>query len=625
MSEQLQFEDEEVPITLRRAWDRALRLLATRVNKPTFETHIRAIRPLLLTEGHEENSGKILLKITLGVPSAFTREWVEKRHSSLIAGVLEEILDRDVQLSFALTPKTKNDGTGARAATLSLFDESEQPAATATATPAGRKTAAAAPSAPAKLPSPTNTPEAPKKPSAALQSALEPTNAPVLELLPEAPRNAPAPAHDAPSSRPKTMAPPAPAAAPTASTTPRSNRSFAEAPSEMPHLNARYTFDNFIVGPSNRLAHAGARAVAQAPGQVYNPLFLYGPAGLGKTHLMHAIANEIVKAGTVDPSRIAYISGEAFTSHFVTSIREHRTEDFRRKWRSVDLWLVDDIQFIAGKEKTNEEFFHTFNALYQTGKQIVICSDRSPRELRMMDDRLRSRFECGLIADVAPADLETRLAILHRKAESERMRIPDDVLLYMARLVQSNIRTLEGALVRLIAYASLVNSPVTTELAASVLERYYINPGIGTSAAGGETTRNEGTETPPAPPETPSLGRLAGTYTGYTSAARGFSGVGSVTPEIVQRVVARRFGMHTDALTGKRRDREVVNARQIAMHLMRELTEMSLPGIGQLFGGRDHSTVAHACDKVKAQMPLDEDLRSLIEDLALQVRAQASG
>jgi chromosomal replication initiator protein len=320
---------------------------------------------------------------------------------------------------------------------------------------------------------------------------------------------------------------------------------------------------------------------------------------------MHAIGNEVIRQHGIDPTRIAYISGEAFTSSFITSLREHRAEEFRRKWRSVDLFLVDDIQFIAGKEQTKEEFFHTFNTLYQMGKQIVISSDRSPRELRAMDERLRSRFECGLIADIAPPDLETRLAILHRKAQIERMPIPDEVLLYMARLVQSNIRTLEGALVKLIAYASLQNSPVTTELATSVLERYYISAGHGERSSHDDASEHE-----PIP-------ESLFTY-------RNGRGV-AITPEMVQKIVAKKFGLAGDAMSGKRRDRDTAQARQIAMHLMRELTELSLPGIGQLFGGRDHSTVMYACDKVKSQMETDDDLRRMVEEIVLQLRAQASG
>ena len=546
VSEQLRFEDEDIPITLRRAWDRALRMLATRVNKPTFEAHIRTLKPLELVETTERD--RPVCVITLGVQTAFTREWVEKRHAPTIQGLLEEILDRNVRVKFSLLPKE----TLQKPQTPSLFDDDPIPATKAT-TEAPRATPERRPESAKPFP-----PTPPARPAEAL------TLAPVPHQFKE------------PAS------------------------SVRRSP-DAPELNPRYTFDNFVTGPTNRLAHGGAVAVAQAPGEVYNPLFLYGPPGLGKTHLMHAIGNEVARSKP--GARVAYVSGEAFTSHFVASLHsQEKAEEFRRNWRTVDIFLVDDIQFIASRDKTREEFFHTFNALYQTGKQIVICADRSPRELRAMDERLRSRFESGLIADLAPPDLETRLAILHKKAEAEGMRIPDEVLLYMARLVQSNIRTLEGALVKLIAYASLVNSPVTTRLAADILERYYIQAGIG-AEDGGEAREGDA----PA-----ALSMMA-------------SGLrGKITPELIQGIVARRFGMSVETLTGKRRDRETALARQIAMHLSRELTELSLPGIGQVFGGKDHTTVMHACGRIKAQIPLDDDLKSLVAELAMQVRAQAS-
>jgi chromosomal replication initiator protein len=565
VSTQLQLEDEEVSITLRRAWDRALRSLATRVNKATFEGHMRKLRPLALTEDGE---------VTLGVPSAFVREWVETRHATLIKSLLEEILDKDIRLRFVLTPRPKSETTGAQPG-LPLAPPEETPKEEAPEV------------APTPAPGATQvgglfqlTPEdAAGAPQALPQTASRQHGA-----------NAPSGAYRRPNTQHPAPPPPPAAAQARVPTAPR--KSGESGPSrDAPLLNEHYTFDTFVVGPSNRLAQAGARAVAQAPGRVYNPLFLYGPSGLGKTHLMHAIGNESANNGGSPAGRIAYISGESFTSHYITSLREHRADEFRRRWRSVDLWLVDDIQFIAGKEHTKEEFFHTFNALYQTGKQIVISSDRSPRELHAMDERLRSRFESGLIADIAPPDLETRLAILHQKAETEQMRIPDDVLLYMARLVQSNIRTLEGALVKLIAYASVVNSPVTTQLAADILGRYYI-------AAGGAGDGGHGAGDPSFPPP------------------------GAVTPEAVQRVVAKKFGLSPDALVGKKRDHNVAQARQLAMHLTRELTEVSLPGIGQFFGGRTHSTVAHACERVRSQLESDDELQALIQDLIAQVRAQ---
>ena len=237
-------------------------------------------------------------------------------------------------------------------------------------------------------------------------------------------------------------------------------------------LNPRYTFDNFVVGKSNRMAHAGAIHVAEAPGKMYNPLFLYGNSGLGKTHLMHAIGHQIRLA--LPQARVAYVSGETFTNHYVAAIRDKRTEDFRRAYRNVDVWLVDDIQMLASKEQTKEEFFHTFNALHQMNKQIVLSSDRSPRELKAMDVRLWSRFECGLVTDIAPPELEMREAILQKKAILENMAIPEEVIAFMANLIQSNIRSLEGALIKLMAYASLARSPVSKQMASEVLSSYYV-------------------------------------------------------------------------------------------------------------------------------------------------------
>lgn len=574
VSEQLQFEDEEIPIVLRRAWDRALRMLATRVNKPTFEAHIRTLKPLALHEPMVE--GRILCQVVLGVPSAFTREWVEKRHTPLIQGLLEEILDREVRLQFALLQpqsRTFAEQSGQpRAITPSLF---EAPTDGHFLAPTEALTRFEQESAP----------------TGALVAALPEPQGEILTLEPEivvvpAPRVSLAPARTKPAQ----------------TALPRTGANTHSQPGnpDSPQLNPRYTFDSFVTGRSNRLAEGGAHAVAQAPGEVYNPLFLYGPPGIGKTHLMHAIGHEI--AAQRGSEHVCYVSGEAFTTAFVKASRENKMEEFRRRWRNVDVFLLDDIQFIAGKDKTNEEFFHTFNALYQTGKQIVISSDRSPRELKMMDERLRSRFESGLIADIAPPDLETRLAILQKKAELERMRIPDDVLMYMARLVQSNIRTLEGALVKLVAYASLVNSPVTEELASDILERYFASAGL--------TLPGDTEDAPVA---------LLEAAQAATSGPRG-----RITAEVIQKVVARRYGLDPEALKGKKRDKETARARQVAMLLMRELTETSLPGIGQFFGGRDHTTVMHACSSLREQLTGDDTLRELVGELTTEIRHEAT-
>lgn len=340
-------------------------------------------------------------------------------------------------------------------------------------------------------------------------------------------------------------------------------------------LNDRYTFESFVTGPTNRLAHACAEAVAEQPGRTYNPLFIYGGAGLGKTHLMHAIG---LQAAQTNPKlRVVYVSGEQFTYQLVTAIREHNTNQFKRRFRNIDLWLVDDIQFLAGKERTEEEFFHTYNAIYDTGKQIVLSSDRPPKDLEL-DGRLRSRFECGMLADISPPDLETRMAILQTKAQGEHMSLTDDVILYIARLITSNIRQLEGALIKLHAYASLMKTDVTPTLAEEVLGRYFED------------------NAPPA-----------------------------IDVQKVVQEVSKRFNVDITDIKGKCRSKEVVIPRQIAMYLTRSLTENSLPAIGKAFGGKDHSTVLHACKKIEEKIARDRAFALLLEEISRHVRQGRAG
>ena len=323
-------------------------------------------------------------------------------------------------------------------------------------------------------------------------------------------------------------------------------------------LNPRYTFDAFIVGGSNRLAHAASLAVAEAPGESYNPLFLYGGVGLGKTHLLHAIGHQGVQTGLA----VLYVSSEQFTNEIINAIRYRTTEEFRAKYRSVDILLVDDIQFIAGKESTEEEFFHTFNSLHEMSKQIVICSDRPPKAIVSLEERLRSRFEWGLIADIQPPDLETRMAILRVKADLLRYRIPDDIIAYIAGRVQTNIRELEGCLNRLMAYQQLHRTDLTMDVARAAMT----------------SLGNDNRES-----------RLNGKQ--------------------IAQAVAEYYHISEEAMCGKQRDKHIVMPRQIAMYLIRQETEVSLFEIGQLFGGRDRSTVLHACEKIDREININPTLR----------------
>ncbi|MBA4379610.1 MAG: chromosomal replication initiator protein DnaA [Anaerolinea sp.] len=335
-------------------------------------------------------------------------------------------------------------------------------------------------------------------------------------------------------------------------------------------VNPRYTFENFVVGPNNRLAHAAAQAVAENPAGAYNPLFLYGGVGLGKTHLLHAIGNYCQEHGL----DILYVSSEEFTNDLINSIRSHTTQAFRDKYRSIDVLLIDDIQFIAGKEATQEEFFHTFNCLHGQNKQLIISSDRPPKSLATLEERLRSRFEWGLAADVQPPDLETRLAILRAKAERAGQRVPAEIMELIARRVQSNIRELEGALNRIVAFADLSGMAMTPQLAEVALADLLPQRG-------------------------------------------------SIKPDTVVNVVARAFDLSVERLLSPDRSRAVALPRQIAMYLMRE-TNLSLPQIGQALGGRDHTTVMYACDKVADLLERDDQLRRQVVQIRQKLYGQAA-
>ena len=333
-----------------------------------------------------------------------------------------------------------------------------------------------------------------------------------------------------------------------------------------PNLNPKYTFDTFVIGNSNRFAHAACVAVAESPAKAYNPLFLYGGVGLGKTHLMHAIGHHIM-CQQEDP-KVVYVSSEKFTNELINSIKNDKNEEFRNKYRNVDVLLIDDIQFIAGKEGTQEEFFHTFNALHEANKQIIISSDRPPKEIPTLEDRLRSRFEMGLITDIQPPDFETRIAILRKKAQLENINVPNEVMTYIAKYIKSNIRELEGALTRVVAYSSLTNKNISLELATEALKDIISIP------------KSE-----------------------------------EITVNIIKEKVSEAFNIKMDDFNSKKRTRTIAYPRQIAMYICRELTDLSLPKIGSEFGGRDHTTVIHAHDKISKDIEENQQIKEKIDKI----------
>lgn len=333
-----------------------------------------------------------------------------------------------------------------------------------------------------------------------------------------------------------------------------------------PQLNMNNTFETFVIGSGNRFSHAASLAVAEAPAKAYNPLFIYGGVGLGKTHLMHAIGHYVLEHKP--NAKVAYLSSEKFTNEFINSIRDNKTEEFRNRYRNVDVLLIDDIQFLAGKESTQEEFFHTFNALHEDNKQIVISSDRTPKEIPTLEDRLRSRFEWGLITDITPPDLETRIAILRKKCEEEKVEIPNEAMIYIASNIQTNIRELEGALTRVAAYSKLSNQPLTSDVVAEALKDIV-------------------SQKKPK----------------------------KITIQDIQDVVAAYYGVQTEDFLSKKRTKSIAFPRHVAMYLARELTDNSLPKIGEVFGGRDHTTVIHAHEKISKLVNEDSLFKDELEDI----------
>ncbi len=336
-------------------------------------------------------------------------------------------------------------------------------------------------------------------------------------------------------------------------------------------LNPKYTFESFVVGTGNRFAHAAALAVAESPAEAYNPLFIYGGVGLGKTHLMQAIGHFVHQE---DPSKkILYMTSETFTNDLINAIQQKKTYEFRERIRKVDILMVDDIQFIAGRESTQQEFFNTFNELHSDNKQIILTSDKPPKDIQRLEERLCSRFEWGLVADIQRPDIDTRVAILREKTQQEKIDVPDEVLQLIAGKIDSNIRELEGCLTRLVAYANLVREPITAELCETALKEIF------------DQRKSK-----------------------------------QITAELVMRTVSDYYGLTLNDLTGPTRKREITVPRQIAMYLTREMTGMSLPQIGAVFGGRDHTTVMHSCKTVEANTKTNQNMKSVVEDIQQLVR-----
>ena len=343
-------------------------------------------------------------------------------------------------------------------------------------------------------------------------------------------------------------------------------------PPPTPSMTQKYTFDLFVIGSSNRFAHAAALAVAEAPAQAYNPLFIYGGTGLGKTHLLQAVGQYVGEHGNGLTAR--YVTSETFMNDFINSLRDKRIEGFKQRYRTYDVLLVDDVQFFEGKERIQEEFFHTFNSLYEAGRQIVISSDRPPKEIATLEERLRSRFEWGLITDIQPPDLETRIAILRKKVKTDRIQVSDpDVLTYVAERVTTNIRELEGALTRVVAFSSLTGRPMTVELAEDVLKDVF--------------PQGQAVE---------------------------------ISIRRIQDTVAERFGMTVSELCSAKRSQSIAYPRQVAMYLSRALTDSSLPKIGKEFGGRDHTTVMHANAKIEGMIREDRSVYNLVQELTARIK-----
>jgi len=538
-------------------WRAATADLATEIGSAQQRAYLRLTRLRAIVED----------TALLSVPDAFTRDVIESRLRPSITDALSRQLGRPIQVAVTVRPPgdvppigggpTINAPTGAATAMVTQ-----------------------------QLPSiPTNRPESDGLfeiddswrsgggAAAAAAAAAAATGAGHPDMSDSMPPGATRPTGGLASAA-EASQPTEPTMRPATAGTGRDNRRGVQPESGGNRLNPKYTFETFVIGSSNRFAHAAAVAVAESPAKAYNPLFIYGDSGLGKTHLLHAIGQYATQLGNA--RFVRYVSTEEFTNDFINSLRDDKTSAFQRRYRDVDILMIDDIQFLERAERTQEEFFHTFNTLHNANKQIVISSDRSPKQLSTLEDRLRTRFEWGLLADIQPPDLETRIAILQKKAAQERLYAPADVQEFIASRISNSIRELEGALIRVTAFANLTRAPVDLALAEEVL-RDFIPDGSG--------------------PE--------------------------ITADQIMASTADYFGVSLEDLRGHSRSRVLVNARQVAMYLCRELTDLSLPRIGQAFGGRDHTTVMHADRKIRLQMAERRSLYNQIAELTNRIKQTA--
>jgi chromosomal replication initiator protein len=527
--------------TFATVWSGCLHDLSGDAVLPQHRAFLQLTRPVALVED----------TALLAAPNEFAKEVLESRLRSLVSETLSRALGREIGIAVMVdTGEREGNGNGNPVSTGSTASTASNPVGNGrpTPTPAGH----------ADSPSLSSESGGPPGAAAVLPDELRGRDEVAGPVAPVSPLGAPDNRH--PSTERHHLG------------TGREGGFRRDA--EPARLNPKYQFETFVIGSSNRFAHAAAVAVAEAPAKAYNPLFIYGDSGLGKTHLLHAIGH--YAQNLFHGARVRYVSSEEFTNDFINSIRDGKAEGFRRRHRDVDILLVDDIQFLESKEQTQEEFFHTFNTLHNANKQIVISSDRPPKQLVTLENRLRNRFEWGLITDVQPPELETRIAILRKKAAQERLDVPPEALEFIASKISTNIRELEGALIRVTAFASLNRQPVDLALAEIVLKDLIPDN---------------------ADPE--------------------------ITSATIMAQTAAYFGLSLDELCGSSRSRVLVNARQIAMYLCRELTDLSLPKIGQQFGGRDHTTVMHADRKVRSLMAERRSIYNQVTELTNRIKQQS--